>query len=504
MVKTNFEELVASGATGTMEGNFMLRTGAQHLESLRDGRVVYIGNERVEDVTTHPAFREAAKTVAHLFDMKADPTRTDLWYEEEGERYAMYYLRPKTREDLKARTMAHLRIAEATLGMFGRSPDHVPSYITGMTAHPEIFDEGRKGFGQNLLNYYDYLRKNDLYASYAVLPPQAMRNPELFQRENRPVPSLRVVREDDDGVVITGMKMLATGAVLANEIWIGNILPLAKDQLAESITCAVPVNVKGLSLWSRRPIATAVTHPSEAPLSWRYDETDSMVLCEEVKVPWEKVFVHQNAELAKDIYVRTPGHSFSNHQSGVRFWAKVGFLVGLASRITQATGADKIPAVQDTLGRLAALEASIGSMVMGQIENYEDWGPGGTFKGYNRRGVYAVSNWCYEHYSPMIDIIRELCGGGVYQLPADNSVLDDPKLRETFETYWYTPQLDAVARMKLFRLAWDITGSEFASRHLSYEKAYLGAHFVVRNLNFKVAPWEKFHKIVDDILERDD
>jgi 4-hydroxyphenylacetate 3-monooxygenase len=474
----------------------MLKSGAEHLESLRDGRVVYIGSERVEDVTTHPAFRGAAETVARLYDLKA--SAPELSYVEGGERYAMYYLRARSADDLRARMRAHKRIAEATLGMFGRSPDHVPSLITGMTACPELFEEHHKGFGRNLLGYHDFLRKTDGYATYAVLPPQAMRNPELFQRENRQVPSLRVVREDDDGVVISGMKMLATGAVLANEIWIGNILPLAPQQLAEAITCGVPVNAPGLSLWSRKPIATNVQGPDEGPLSWRYDETDSMVLCENVKVPWERVFIHNDATLSRDIYIRTPAHSYNNHQAGVRFWVKLGFLVGLASRITQATGADKIPSVQDTLGRLAAFEASMGHMIHGQIENLETW-PGGTV-GFNRRGVYAACNWAYETYGYVIETIRELCGGGVYQMPADSSVLADPALKQTFETYWFTPQMSAQARMKLFRLAWDVSGSEFATRHLSYEKFYLGAHFAVRNHSLREAPWQQFHGMVDEVL----
>ena len=88
------------------------------------------------------------------------------------------------------------------------------------------------------------------YAPYAVVPPQAARNPEFYHKQNMPVPTLRVVSEGDDGVVISGMKMLATGAVFANEIWIGNLIPLAPDQSAESITCAVPVNAPGLSLWA--------------------------------------------------------------------------------------------------------------------------------------------------------------------------------------------------------------------------------------------------------------
>ena len=67
------------------------------------------------------------------------------------------------------------------------------------------------------------------------------------------MPSLRVVREDDDGLVVSGMKMLATGAVFANELWIGNLLPLAPTQLAESVTCAIPAGTPGVTLWSRKP-----------------------------------------------------------------------------------------------------------------------------------------------------------------------------------------------------------------------------------------------------------
>ena len=55
----------------------MLRTGKEHLERLRDGRVVYVGDERVEDVTSHPAFRNAARTIATIYDLKADPANVE-------------------------------------------------------------------------------------------------------------------------------------------------------------------------------------------------------------------------------------------------------------------------------------------------------------------------------------------------------------------------------------------------------------------------------------------
>src|SRR5205085_10987514 len=113
----------------------------------------------------------------------------------------------------------------------GRSTDHVSSFVTGMAMNAGVF--GR--FEKNLLSYYEKMRKEDIYGVYAVIPPQAARNPEFYTKQNIPTPTLRVVREDDDGVVISGMKMLATGAVFANEIWIGTLIPLAPDQLAVSI-----------------------------------------------------------------------------------------------------------------------------------------------------------------------------------------------------------------------------------------------------------------------------
>ena len=143
----------------------MLRTGREHLESLRDGRVVFIGSERVEDVTRHPAFRGAAQTVAELYDMKADPAlRGEMTYEEDGGRHSIYFLRPRSREDLQRRMIGHRRIADFTYGMFGRSPDHVASFVAGIAMK---LDELRPpvGFPDNLLKYYRYIRDNDFMLS---------------------------------------------------------------------------------------------------------------------------------------------------------------------------------------------------------------------------------------------------------------------------------------------------------------------------------------------------
>ncbi len=216
-------------------------------------------------------------------------------------------------------------------------------------------------------------------------------------------------------------------------------------------------------------------------------------------MPWEKVFVHNDPTKARMIYLDTAGHTYGNHQSNVRFLAKMQLIVGMASKIAKASGADKIPAVRETLGKMAGWEGVLRGVIMGQIQAAEEW-PAQGYYCFNRSLVYAALNWCTENYSMIIDELRELCGGSVFQMPADISVVSDPDTLATFEKYWSTPQHGAVDRMKLYKLAWDLTGSEFAGRHQQYEKFYAGASFVVRNYNFMHTDWAAMEGVADRLL----
>ena len=118
-----------------------------------------------------------------------------------------------------------------------------------------LLDGLRAGFGQNLLKYYDFARKNDLYLSFAVTPASGRKSADLFPGQQRDDPNLQVVAEDDAGVTVSGMKMLATSAVYADEILIGNLTPIDDKLKSEAITAALPLNAPGLSLWSRQPYA---------------------------------------------------------------------------------------------------------------------------------------------------------------------------------------------------------------------------------------------------------
>jgi 4-hydroxyphenylacetate 3-monooxygenase len=479
----------------------MILTGQEYLESIRDGRTIYVGKERIADATRHPAFAGGARTYAALYDLKA-ANRNVATFEENGERYSMYFLQPRSQEDLRRRNRMHRLIADFSFGLLGRSPDAVAGNLTGLAMNSAYFDSEPGGNRANVGSIYEHVRRNDIFATYAIVPPPAARNKDYYQSGGIQSPSLRVTAETDDGVVLNGMKMLATGAAYAHEVLIGNVMPLAPDQKKESITALVPLNLPGLSLWARRPFNTEDTRTFDSPLTRRFDESDCMLVFRDVKVPWERVIVHDNPALSRNIYINTPAHVLANHQCMVRFSSKMRFMLAMASKLTMMTGARDIPAVRELLARLAAYEAGLSAMIDGQIERCQPANDG--FMLFNRRYLYATLNWAMENHSMLIDTLRELMGGGHFQFPASIDVLEDPELRPVFETLWDAGTHGAVERMKLFKLAWDLVGSDHASRATSYEKFFVGPAFAVRNYNFMYAPWDELHALVDELMAQYD
>jgi len=144
------------------------------------------------------------------------------------------------------------------------------------------------------------------------------------------------------------------------------------------------------------------------------------------------------------------------------------------------------------------MEAGYNAMIDGQIEAYLHVDHG--FVLYNRRYLYAAIHWAMEHHSELIDTLRVLMGGGHFQFPASIDVINDPELGELFTTCWTAGCESAADRMKLFKLAWDLIGSDHASRATSYEKFFVGPAFAVRNYNFINAPWDELHQIAEDFM----
>ena len=189
-----------------------LRTGAEYLRSLNDGRQVFVDGERVADVTKHPAFREAARSVARLYDIAAAPEMRDRMTfpsPKTGGPVLRAFQIPRNHVDLRARRLFSETWAEATFGLMGRSPDHVASFFTGYAAVPNVFAVGGQNLADNVVAFYEFIRDNHLYLSYAIVPPQIDRS-KPAHKQSDPTLYAGVVKERDGGIVISGAQQVAT------------------------------------------------------------------------------------------------------------------------------------------------------------------------------------------------------------------------------------------------------------------------------------------------------
>src|SRR6201981_3777235 len=190
-----------------------MRTGAEYLRPLKDGRRVFVDGERVKDVTTHPAFSGAVRSIANLYDIAAAPElreRMTFVPPKTGAPVGRAWQIPRTHADLRARRLFSETWAEATFGLMGRSPDHVAGFFTGYAATPQVFATAGQKFADNLVAFSEFMRDNHIYASYAIVPPQIDRS-KPAHKQSDPALYAGVVKERDDGIVISGRQQLATG-----------------------------------------------------------------------------------------------------------------------------------------------------------------------------------------------------------------------------------------------------------------------------------------------------
>jgi 4-hydroxyphenylacetate 3-monooxygenase len=487
-----------SAATVSKTGR-PLRTGAGYLRSLQDGRQVFVDGERVADVTRHGAFREAARSVARLYDIAASPENRELMTfpsPATGMPVLRAYQIPRTHVDLRSRRLFSEKWAEATFGLMGRTPDHVAGFFCGYAAVPHVFAAAGQAFADNVVAFYEYLRDNHLYPSYAIVPPQIDRS-KPAHKQGDPTLHAGVVKERDDGIVIAGAQQLATAAVLSDYIQLSCIHPLQPGDENYANCLAVPVNAPGLKFYPRRPFAPPAANASDYPLTSRFDESDSLVVFDNVFVPWEHVFIYRNIEACRDQWWKTPAHLYGNHQAQVRYATKLRFMIGLAKRMNEMTGHDSNPAVQIVMGELASLVSIVESMLLAQeslarIEDGVLW-PSSTT-------LYSVMALQSELNGRMLETIRELVGSGVITLPSSQRDFDHPEIARDIERYMGSASSDAKHRVALMRLAWDFIGTEFGSRHQQYEKFYGGAPFVVKQNVYRSYDFKRATDLVDAAL----
>jgi 4-hydroxyphenylacetate 3-monooxygenase len=316
-------------------GSAGLRSSTDYLESLRDGRQVFVDGEKVKDVTTHPAFAGGARSLANLFDLAAAPENRELMTftsPKTGNPVWRAYQIPRTHADLKAKRLAAEAWAEATFGLMGRTPDHVAGFFCGYAAVPSVFATGGQQFADNVVAFYEKIRDTHQYVSYAIVPPQIDRSKPAHQQSD-PTLYAGVVKETDGGIILSGAQQLATAGLYSDYIYLSCIHPLQPGDENYANGVAIPANAPGLKLYPRRAFANVASNSFDYPLTSRFDEIDCFVVLDNVFVPWENVFIYRNLAVCRDQWWKTPSHLYGNYQAQARYATKLRFMAGLAMRM---------------------------------------------------------------------------------------------------------------------------------------------------------------------------
>jgi 4-hydroxyphenylacetate 3-monooxygenase len=465
----------------------IVKSGAAHITALQDGRAVYLDGQRVTDVTTHPAYRNAVASAAALYDYQARPETIEAMTFDigGGQRVNRCWQLPRSYEELVERRHALVAWAEQTCGFMGRSPDHVASALAGQVMGIHVFQAYNENHARNLQDYFDYARSNDLFLTYVINNVQGDRSKSFGDQGSEDLVA-RIVDQDAAGITIRGAKLFATSAIMANEIYVSSGQPLKPGEEHLAFSCALPMNAPGLRMLSRKSFEAHAVSEFDNPLSSRFDENDAVIFFDDVKVPWHRVFTCRNTDMCRAQFHDTPGHIFQNYQAQIRLSVKLRFLTGLARAIADTIGTTNFPQVRETLGKLASQAAMIASMVHGMEAA---GGMRGPYYLPDRHFLYTAQVQAQELYPQIIQTIRELAGGALLMLPSSVRDFDDPDLARIINSTQISPAMSSMDRVKLLKLAWDAVGSEFASRHLQYEMFYAGAQFVTRGHSFRTYDW---------------
>jgi aromatic ring hydroxylase len=448
-------------------------TGARYIESLRDGREVWIDGKRVDDVTTHPAFRDMIKALADVYDAQNGEYRDEMTYvePETGLRTSLSWLIPKTLEDSSRKRRNSQLWNMLTWGQLGRSPDVLAPFVTNMVPRAPEFSAYKNpncDFGENIVNYYKYCRDNDLFLTHALGDPQVDRSTQP-QNERRATPedeeiALHVVEETAEGVIVSGGKQLSTAAVHSNETYVSlSATFFARNDPRFVLAFSIPSNSKGLKILAREPVNRwfgTWGHPFNM-----LDEQDCMLFFERVLVPWDRLFFLYESPGRVLPFAGPSGAdiNFAGWANLERALYRYRLMTAVATMVTQAIGVNEYREVGSKLGEMAA-NCEMLRLAMEGMEHSSKRSAG-------PNGPIAV--WMAQTTWRMTDLLRELCGSGIVMQPSEND-LANPELRPYLEQFMRGKDVDVEYKSRLFRFAHDLAMSSFGMRQDIYEYWHAG------------------------------
>ncbi len=452
------------------------RTGEEYIAGLRElAPEVYIGGERVKDVTAHPALSNGVRTMAKLYDMQHDPAiREEMTYisPTTGDRVGRSFITPQTIQDLEQRHVMMSHWAKASCGTMGRTPDFLNVSMMSMAAAGDYFGENRPEFKGNIQRYYEHIREHDLVLTHTLVNLQRGRSPLATTLEDQTEVALSLTKETDAGIIVHGARVLATLGPLSDEI---AVYPARSHRLPRgaperySFAFAIPCNTPGLKFLCRESFDLGRSH-FDHPLGSRFEEMDAIVFFDNVLVPWERVFLLGDVERCNNMAMMTNQYTHSGHQVVTKNVVKCEFILGLASLMVHTIGSGQLPHVQQMIAEVIEnLEVTRACLRTAEADAEVDhWG----VMRPSPFPLMVARNLFIRMYPRMAEILHLLGSSSLMALPT-KADLNGP-LAPEIERYLETDTASAEERVRLFRLAWDMCCSSFGSRQVLYERFFQG------------------------------
>jgi 4-hydroxyphenylacetate 3-monooxygenase len=454
-------------------------TGKEYLDSLNDGREVWLNGQRISDIPNHPAFRNSARSIARLYDAMHDPkyhdvlsTATDTGG---GSFTHRFFKVSRNTEELLAARDAIASWARLTYGWMGRTPDYKGSFLGTLGGNPEFYGP----YGDNALRWYREAQEKVLFINHALINPPVDRNKPVHDVSDV---FINVEKETDAGIIVSGAKMVATGSAITNYNFVAHngTLPIEKEEFA--LAFFAPHDTPGVKLICRSSYelnSAVMGSPFDNPLSSRLDENDAVLVFDKALIPWENVLIYRDIEKANNFFPRSGFTNLFLLHGCTRLAVKLDFIAGLLLKTTESTGTNEFRGVKAHVGEMIAWRNMFWAISTAMAKDPTP-GPNGTVLPNVEHGT------AYRVFSPVAwtrirEIIENVVGGGLIVQPSSAEDFKNPELRPYLDRFYRGSNgYDSLDKVKLNKLLWDAVGSEFGGRHGLYERNYTGNHEDIR------------------------
>lgn len=457
------------------------RRGDEYIAGLKDDREVWYGTERI-DVAEHPVFAGSVRGMAAYFDYQWEHAGDCLTPSPDtGDLISVAHLRPRNSEDIELRHRAFDRFARYSYGMLGRTPDYVNVVLAGHASRSDIWAKADPVLYERLLAYHRHVAENDLALTHTIAHAAIDKGIGEFDGVNRDL-TLQVVERTDAGLVVRGAKMLATLGPLSDELYVYPATPIRPGHEHYAISFAIPVATPGVVIVCRDHYG--VDQPVEdRPFSSRFDEQDSVVIFDDVLVPWDRVFIDGDLDLYNSINAGT-AIGCTQQQTAIRSAVKLEFAYDLLCEMAKATGVIDRADIAGQLGEIHGYLVLTQAVIYSAEQRASDWG-GGAYFLHDDLGVLRtmMPEWMIR----VNELIKTLGSHNLLATPS-LAAFDEPRLGPLIEKY--LPGAGGISsrdRARIFRTAWDFAGSSLGARIDLYERFYLGSIARARGLEHRKA-----------------